>query len=62
MLPPVPVAALVTAAVLLLMLVELQLSLFNEKALRAKGAVEPLRRRDRVDATGVSRRVRADRG
>jgi methyltransferase len=41
MLPPVPVALLVTAAVLLLMLVELQLSLFNEKALRAKGAVEP---------------------
>ncbi|MBK5297586.1 MAG: hypothetical protein JJE40_10545 [Vicinamibacteria bacterium] len=38
---PVPVAALVTAAALLLMLIELQLSLFNEKALRAKGAVEP---------------------
>ena len=35
------VAAVVTAAVLLLMLVELQLSWFNEKALRAKGAVEP---------------------
>lgn len=41
MLPPLPVAALVVAAVLLLMLVELQLSWFNEKALRAKGAVEP---------------------
>jgi methyltransferase len=41
MLPPLPVALLVTTAVLLLMLVELQLSLFNEKALRAKGAVEP---------------------
>ena len=41
MLPPLPVALLVTAAVLLLMLVELQLSWFNEKALRAKGAVEP---------------------
>lgn len=31
----------VTTAVLLLMLVELQLSWHNEKALRAKGAVEP---------------------
>ena len=41
MLQPLPVAILVTAAVLLLMLVELQLSWFNEKALRAKGAVEP---------------------
>ena len=41
MLSPLHVAAIVTAAVLLLMLVELQLSLFNEKALRAKGAVEP---------------------
>jgi methyltransferase len=41
MLSPAPVAALVTTAVLLLMLVELQLSLFNEKSLRAKGAVEP---------------------
>ncbi len=41
MLSPFPVAAIVTAAVLLLMLVELQLSLFNEKSLRAKGAVEP---------------------
>ena len=41
MLSPLPVAALVTTAVLLLMLVELQLSLFNEKSLRAKGAVEP---------------------
>ena len=41
MLPPIPVATLVTAAVLLLMLVELQLSLFNERSLRAKGAIEP---------------------
>ena len=41
MLSPAPVAALVTTAVLLLMLVELQLSSFNEKSLRAKGAVEP---------------------
>ena len=41
MLSPLPVAALVTTAVLLLMLVELQLSSFNEKSLRAKGAVEP---------------------
>jgi methyltransferase len=41
MLPPVPVATLVTAAVLLLMLVELQLSIFNERSLRAKGAIEP---------------------
>ncbi len=41
MLAPVPVAVLVTVAVLFLMLVELQLSWFNEKALRAKGAVEP---------------------
>ena len=41
MLSPVPVAAVVTTAVLLLMLVELQLSSFNEKSLRAKGAVEP---------------------
>jgi methyltransferase len=36
-----PVAAFVTGAVLLLMLVELQLSWHNEKVLRAKGAVEP---------------------
>ena len=41
MLSPVPVAALLATAVLLLMLVELQLSSFNEKSLRAKGAVEP---------------------
>jgi methyltransferase len=41
MLPPTTVAALIAIAVLLLMLVELQLSLFNEKALRARGAVEP---------------------
>jgi methyltransferase len=41
MLSPLPVAVLVTAAVLVLMLVELQLSWHNEKALRAKGAVEP---------------------
>lgn len=41
MLAPLPVAGLVTAAVLLLMLVELQLSWYNEKALRARGAVEP---------------------
>ncbi len=41
MLPPLPASALIAAAVLLLMLVELQLSVFNEKALRAKGAVEP---------------------
>jgi methyltransferase len=41
MLSPLPVAIIVTAAALLLMLVELQLSLFNEKWLRAKGAVEP---------------------
>ena len=41
MLSPVPVAAVVTTAVLLLMLVELQLSWFNEKSLRAKGAMEP---------------------
>jgi methyltransferase len=41
MLSPVPVAALLTTAVLLLMLIELQLSVFNERSLRAKGAVEP---------------------
>lgn len=41
MLSPLPVASLVVAAVLLLMLVELQLSRHNEKALRAKGAIEP---------------------
>jgi len=41
MLSPIPVTALVTTAVLLLMLIELQLSLFNEKSLRANGAVEP---------------------
>jgi methyltransferase len=41
MLSPLPVTVLVTAAVFLLMLVELQLSWFNEKALRAKGAIEP---------------------
>jgi len=38
---PVPVVLLVIGAVLLLMLVELQLSWFNEKALRARGAIEP---------------------
>jgi methyltransferase len=37
----VAVPVLVTAAVLLLMLVELQLSVYNERQLRAKGAVEP---------------------
>lgn len=41
MLNPVPVAVLVVGAVLLLMLVELQLSTHNEKVLRARGAVEP---------------------
>jgi methyltransferase len=41
MLSPLPVAVVVTAAVLLLMLVELQLSWHNETVLRAKGAVEP---------------------
>jgi methyltransferase len=37
----VSVPLLVTGAVLLLMLVELQLSVHNERQLRAKGAVEP---------------------
>ena len=41
MLPPLPAASLITAAVLLLMLVERQLSAHNEKVLRAHGAVEP---------------------
>ncbi len=41
MLPALPVVCLVTAALLLLMLVELQLSVVNERALRARGAVEP---------------------
>ncbi|HEX7086696.1 MAG TPA: isoprenylcysteine carboxylmethyltransferase family protein [Vicinamibacterales bacterium] len=41
MLPALPAAAAVVVAVLLLMLVELQLSVFNERALRRAGAVEP---------------------
>lgn len=41
MLSPLPAASLITAAVLLLMLVERQLSAHNEKVLRAHGAVEP---------------------
>jgi methyltransferase len=41
MLPPLPTSIVTVAAVLLLMLVELQLSVVNERALRAKGAVEP---------------------
>jgi methyltransferase len=40
-LPAVPVAAIVVVGVLLLMLVELQLSYFNERALKARGAIEP---------------------
>ena len=40
-LPALPVVAAVVAAVLLLMLVELQLSVANERALRRAGAVEP---------------------
>jgi methyltransferase len=39
---PGPIAGLIVViGVLLLMLVELQLSYFNERALRARGAVEP---------------------
>jgi methyltransferase len=41
MLSPVSVAAVVVGAVLLLMLVELQLSVHNESVLRAQGAIEP---------------------
>lgn len=40
-LPALPVAALVVGAMWLMMLVELQLSSFNERHLRARGAVEP---------------------
>jgi methyltransferase len=36
-----PVVVLVTGAVFLLMLVELQIAVFNDRALRARGAVEP---------------------
>ncbi len=36
-----PVVALVLGAVYLLMLVELQVAVFNDRALRARGAVEP---------------------
>jgi methyltransferase len=36
-----PVVALVLAAVYLSMLVELQVAIFNDRALRARGAVEP---------------------
>ena len=39
--PALPFAALVLGAVLLLMLVELQLSVAHERYLRAEGAVEP---------------------
>ncbi len=40
-LPTLPVVALVIGAVYLLMLVELQLAVFNDRGLRARGAVEP---------------------
>lgn len=40
-LPALPVAIIVVAGVFLFMLVELQLSWFNERALKAQGAVEP---------------------
>ena len=40
-LPALTVAIILVTGVLLFMLVELQLSWFNERALRAKGAVEP---------------------
>ena len=40
-LPALTVAIIMVTGVLLLMLVELQLSWFNERTLRAKGAVEP---------------------
>ena len=36
-----PVVALVLGAVYLMMLVELQIAVFNDRALRARGAVEP---------------------
>jgi methyltransferase len=36
-----PVVALVIGAVFLLMLVELQIAVFNDRALRARGAIEP---------------------
>jgi methyltransferase len=36
-----PVVVLVVGAVFLLMLVELQIAVFNDRALRARGAVEP---------------------
>ena len=39
--PAAIVSAIVVAGVLLLMLVELQLSAFNERGLRARGAIEP---------------------
>ena len=41
MIPGPTVSLIVVLGVLLLMLVELQLSYFNERALRARGAVEP---------------------
>jgi methyltransferase len=41
LLPALPVTVAVVGAVLLLMLVESQLSLANDRALRARGAVEP---------------------
>src|SRR5262249_52440788 len=40
-LPALTVAIIVVTGVMLFMLVELQLSWFNKRALRAKGAVEP---------------------
>ena len=39
--PPAAVATISVAAVLLMMLVEMQLSRYNERRLRARGAVEP---------------------
>lgn len=41
MLPALPVTALVVVAVALFMLVELQLSVVNERRLRRRGAIEP---------------------
>jgi methyltransferase len=40
-LPTLPVVALVVGAVFLLMLVELQLAIFNDRGLRKEGAIEP---------------------
>ena len=58
--PAVPSPSLTTLAALLIMAGEAVLSSFNERQLRARGAIEPEGDVIGVDALGLSRRVRRD--